>query len=357
MDVRAALGTGGDRWRLNHSRYAPGQPGGHYESFYQRANHPTRPLAFWIRYTIFAPHGDPGAAIGELWAVFFDGETGSHVVAKEEHPIGECRFGQDAFDVQIGHAALGPAKLTGAIAAENGAAGGGNITRGGDPGATMSWDLHYDCQQPPLLLLPPRLYTGRIAKAKSLVAAPNARYDGTLTVNSTDISVAGWVGSQNHNWGSRHADHYAFAQIAEFDGEPGSFLELVTVKSRIAGPIGTPFCTFLVLRHGGREYAMTSLRQALRATGRFGYFHWEFESGDAHTHIAGRITAERDAFVGLRYRNPPGGIKHCLNTKIAAAELTLTDRRSGPPVTLRTADRALFEILTDDPRHGVTLRA
>lgn len=391
MDVRAALGIGGDRWLLNRSRYAPGQRGGHYESFYQRANHPSRPLAFWVRYTIFAPHGDPGAAQGELWAVFFDGETGNHVVVKEEWPIGECQFGRDEFAVRIGDARLGTDRLTGSVsagvasadvaradaaspdaasadaasadAASPDAAGavpaardGGRAHRG-DPGATIAWDLRYDCPEPPLLLLPPRLYTSGIAKAKSLVAAPNARYDGTLTVNGVNIPVTGWVGSQNHNWGSRHADHYAFAQVAEFDGEPGSFLELITVRSRIAGPVTTPFFTFLVLRHGGREYAMTSMWQALRATGRFGYYHWEFESGDADTRIAGRITAERGAFVGLRYRNPPGGSKHCLNTKIAAAELTLTGRRGGAPVTLRTAGRALFEILTDDPQHGVALRA
>ena len=36
-----------------------GQPQGHYESFFQRANHPTRPLAFWIRYTLFSPHAHP----------------------------------------------------------------------------------------------------------------------------------------------------------------------------------------------------------------------------------------------------------------------------------------------------------
>lgn len=53
----------------NWTRYQPGQRAGHYESFFQRANHPTRPLAFWIRYTIFSPAGQPEAALGELWAI------------------------------------------------------------------------------------------------------------------------------------------------------------------------------------------------------------------------------------------------------------------------------------------------
>jgi len=59
---------------VNAARFVPGQRDGHYESFYQRANHPTRPLAFWIRYTMVRPARRPEAAIGELWAMFFNGE-------------------------------------------------------------------------------------------------------------------------------------------------------------------------------------------------------------------------------------------------------------------------------------------
>jgi len=53
--------------RVNFTRYLPGQTTDHYESFFVRANHPTRPLAFWIRYTLFSPHRHPENALGELW--------------------------------------------------------------------------------------------------------------------------------------------------------------------------------------------------------------------------------------------------------------------------------------------------
>jgi hypothetical protein len=49
-------------------------------------------------------------------------------------------------------------------------------------------------------------------------------------------------------------------------------------------------------------------------------------------------------FVALRYGNPPGGDKRCLNSKLAHCELTL--RRAGRAVTLRS-QRAAFEILED----------
>jgi hypothetical protein len=38
---------------LNRCRFRPGHPGGPYGSYLQRVNHPHRPLAFWIRYTVF----------------------------------------------------------------------------------------------------------------------------------------------------------------------------------------------------------------------------------------------------------------------------------------------------------------
>lgn len=336
MDVRAALLR--DRWLLDRAMYRPGQRAGHYESFYQRANHPDRPLAFWIRYTVFAPAGAPAAAVGELWAVAFDGETGRHTVAKDEFPIGDCTLDRDGFSVRIGASTLGPGGLSGV-------AGG------------IGWDLEFDGDEPPVLLLPPKLYAGSFPKAKSLVPLPLARFRGSYTVAGERVAVDGWSGSQNHNWGTEHTLRYAFGQVAGFDGAPDTFLEVATVQARLAGPIRTPELTTLVLRHDGEEHSLVGARRALRATARYGYFHWDFATGDDRVRVRGRIVADRDAFVALRYANPPGGVKHCLNTKIGAAELTVQDRASGRSQTLRTRNRALFEILTDDTAHGVPIGA
>ncbi|WP_329110232.1 hypothetical protein OG792_15060 [Micromonospora sp. NBC_01699] len=327
--------------RLSFTQYTPGQREGHYESFYQRGNHPTRPLAFWIRYTIFSPKGRPEAAIGELWSIFFDGETGEHVATKEEHPIADTAWARDAFNVRIGDRVLSPGRLRGEASSS---------------GNTIGWDLKYTDGQETIYLLPRSMYSGGFPKAKSLVGAPLSSYSGTLTVNGAQIDIDDWIGSQNHNWGSQHTDYYAFGQIAGFDDAPDSFLEVITAQTRV-GPIRTPFMTLLVLRHRGREYALNSPNTARKAKGRFGYFDWDFATGNDEVRIEGRITAPGEAFVGLNYYNPPGGIKHCLNTKIGACELTVTDRATGTVETLRASHRALFEILTDDREHGVEIRA
>jgi hypothetical protein len=52
-----------------------------------------------------------------------------------------------------------------------------------------------------------------------------AVYNGSLTVAGEEIEVVDWVGSQNHNWGSQHTDHYAWGQVAGFDTHPDSFDE------------------------------------------------------------------------------------------------------------------------------------
>ena len=168
--------------------------------------------------------------------------------------------------------------------------------------------------------------------------------------------VDGWVGSQNHNWGRRHTDHYAFGQVAGFDDAPDTFLEVVSAKVKV-GPVRLPMVTCLALRHRGRTHELVSPLKGMRADAVFGYFFWRFETGNDDVKVLGEITAESDDFVGLNYYNPPGGIKQCLNTKIGSCVLTVTDLRTGEVDRLHTNHRALFEILTDHRRHGVPIRA
>ncbi len=112
-----------------------------------------------------------------------------------------------------------------------------------------------------------------------------------------------------------------------------------------------------MLRHDDREYSLVSLRQALTAKADFGYFYWDFATSDGTVAIRGRMTAPKERFVGLNYYNPPGGIKHCLNTKIGSCTVEIANRVTGRRTALKTDSRALMEILTDDREHGVTIRA
>ena len=324
----------------NGSRFRREDPSGFYESYFQRANHPSLPLAFWIRYTVFCPRGQPDMACGELWAIYFDGETGLIDAVKEAVPMPNCDFSPTRLGVRIGNATLTDRGLQGRAASQS------NV---------LQWALDYAGDEPPLLLLPEPFYARRFPKAKALVGTPNAVYTGTLTVNGRTIPIDGWRGSQNHNWGSQHTDRYAWGQVAGFDNAPDAFLECSTAQVKL-GPVWSPRLTFVVLRDEGREIALNGMLQAVRASGSYDFFTWAIATRNPQVQISGHIHAPASAFVGLRYQNPPGGEKICLNTKLASAEITIK-RPGHPPRTLVTKHRAAFEILTDRADHGVPIVA
>lgn len=331
------------RLHANDTRYRPGTQDGQYESFFVRANHPTRPLAFWIRYTIFSPRHHPEQAIGELWAIAFDGETQQNVAVKRELPLAACAFDPSHFSVRVDDAWLEAGALAGA--AERG-------------GHSLRWDLRYSGDAAPLFLLPLAAYARPQPPAKALVGLPLAVFSGRLVVDGAPWEIAEWVGSQNHNWGVRHTDHYAWGQVAGFEGAPATFLEVITARRRW-GPLWSPFVTLLVVRHDGEEIALNTPEQMRRARGAFQPFEWRFRSETSRVRVEGQISAPSAAFVGLSYRNPPGGTKVCLNTKIASCQLTLARRAGrgwGQPEQLIARRRAAFEILTDAPAGRVPVR-
>lgn len=327
------------RRKLNECRYQH-HAEGHYESYFLRANHPTRALAFWFRYTIFAPRGRPQDNLGELWAIVFDGESNRIVVAKEEYPLAQCQFDNSQLNVRMKGSYLRPGVAIGE-AKQN--------------GNRISWDLGYLPGDEPVYLLPQALYNAALPKAKALVANPNALFNGTLTVNGETIHVENWIGSENHNWGSKHTDEYAWGQVAGFDNDETAFLECATARIHL-GPFKSPWMTTLVCRVAGETFAFNNLLKAALAKGRYDYFNWEFETGNDSVRISGVISAPREHFVGLTYGNPPGGTHTCLNSKIAQCRLSIKPRGKAE-IKLLTRQRAAFEILTDDTSHGVPVVA
>jgi len=307
---------------------------GHYESYFIRANHPVKKEAFWIRYTIFSPKGSNENAIGEVWAIYFN-EDG-HVASKTEVSIDKCDLNNTHFDIKIDKNELGRTKAHGEI-------------------DNISWDLKYDCTEVPIFLLPLNYYDLPFPKAKSIVSQPFAKFNGTLTVGEKQIDIKDWVGSQNHNWGEKHTDYYAWGQVAGFDNYPDSFLEIITAKQKV-GVVSTPFLTLLVLRHRGKTYSLNTIMKGIKSKGEFDFFHWEFSCEDKDVKISGSIEASKEDFVGLNYYNPIGGTKDCLNSKVGSCKLIIEEKsKVGFHDELECKQSAAFEILTDNKPHGITI--
>ena len=312
--------------------------GGHYESWFVRANHPGKPQAIWIRYTLFRA-ADQRPALGEVWAVWSDGTTRQTHAFKEEFPLDDCAFGRDAMHVQAGDNRLVPGHLTGTLRHQ---------------GRQLDWDLHYDDGQPPLLFLPEAFYQRGLPKAKSLVSRPHIRLNGSLNLDGERIDVTGWAGSENHNWGSQHTDRYAWGQVVGFDNAPEAFLECATAQVRL-GPLYSPRLSIAALRLDGETLLFNSLGQALKARADYHPFDWQLHTASRDARLSIHMNTQPERAAALTYYNPPGGNKYCLNSKLARVTVTLR-RRGQPERMLHSAHGGAFEILTDQLPAGLTLQ-
>lgn len=306
--------------------------GGHYESWFLRANHPSEPRAFWIRYTLFVPALNPSERLGEVWAVYFDRERGRPVAAQEDVAWPKCRVESDPLDLRLGESSLRSGD------AEGGARGSKHL---------LQWSLQYRNGNEPLLLLPAQWYERSLPTAKALVSRPLVRFNGNLLVDGEPIVIENWMGSENHNWGRRHTDAYAWGQVCGFDEDKSAFLECASARLRF-GPLWSPMMTAAVLRVKDREFNFNRVQNAWRQHADYAAGHWNFTCTEGRCRLRVGISARTQDTVALRYRNPPGGIKTCLNSKLATCELLL-ERRGAPSLQLRSATGAAFEILTDTP--------
>jgi hypothetical protein len=176
-------------------------------------------------------------------------------------------------------------------------------------------------------------------------------FSGSIEVDGTTLAITDWVGSQNHNWGSRHTDRYAWGQVAGFDEDPSAFLECSTARLKI-GPLWTPPMSPVVLRTRDEVFSYNGLPRAIRALGSYAPYQWHIETTGKQGTLDIRIEAEPRDFVALRYLNPSGGSKTCLNSKVARCEVNV-QRPGRAPLRLRSS-RAAFEILGDTAPAGIT---
>ena len=315
------------------ARFRPGNARGHYESWFLRGNDPTRPRAFWIRYTVTSPAGRPGDAIAELFLACFDGETGRHMALRELRPVADGTFAPAGLDVRIGSSSLVLGRAVGAI--ESG---------GGD----ARWDLSFGDGQAPLLHFPLPLYYGPFPKAKSLVSNPGVDWSGVIHVGGERLDVTGWRGSLNHSGGARQTDFYYWGQVVGFEGLPDTLLEVATARVKL-GRYTTPLLTPVVLRHRGIEYR---LNVPWKLTGRAETrgLDWHFHAKNRAVSLTGHISCTARDVVTFAYLNPSGGTKLCVNSKIARCVLTV--ETGGLRETLTSPSGAAFEVLVDHPEQA-----
>lgn len=302
-----------------------------YESRFLRANAADGRRAVWLRETLLLPTvGQPSA---DVWVMVFD--PAGHRAVKQSFPIEAAEFADEEWTARLAGTELDDSHARGSL--PDGSRWDLSITPGGQPGVRVLSD---------------RSYQARFPTAKTQVRHPLARFDGLVQTSDRDLDVNGWVGSVNHNWGSRHTPAYAYGQICGFDESPQSTLEIVTARAGV-GPVLLPGVTLFVFRHAGLEFAVRTFLGSMQTHGRYRPFTWTFGARVGEQMIEGEITTRPADVIGLTYPDTHGGVKHCYNSALAHCRIQIAGKAFQRAEL--TSDRAMFEILTDDPVAGVPL--
>lgn len=329
----------GSAW-LNAPVYQPGATN-HLESFFFKANDPETARAVWVKFTVFAPRDDAGAAVGEAWIVCFDGRTGRVTGAKESHPIAECEV-SDAPRVRVGASGFEEGRTWGRLEDAD--------------GGVFSWDLRYDPASRPLVPYPwGWMYRARLPKTKTVTPHPDLRMDGEVALPEETWSFATAPAMQGHNWGTEHAHRYAWVHANAFEELDHAVFEGFSARLKI-GPWVTPSISggFLLLPDGTR-HAFNDLVGMVRTEAAVEDAAYTFTYLNRTHRLEGEVRTTPERMAGLYYRNPDGAVHHCLNSKISDLTLRLTDRSGREELHLTCPGAAALETFTVRSDHPVEM--
>jgi hypothetical protein len=321
----------------NAVRFDP-QRHGHVESYFFKLNDPGGRRALWLKATISSPSSG-AAPVAEAWAIAFDRER-EHVAAKEVVPYESARFSRAGLSVEVSNLHFDEGRVHGRVASAD---------------HRIEFDLDFSTQVAPLVPFPSRrMYDGRLPSSKLVSPNPDSRFSGRYALDGQSVEVDGWRGMQGHNWGTKHAERYAWGHCNQWHEQDDLVVEGVTAQVKLAR-IVTPPITLVCAIHRGVYYAFNRPLELLRARGKLTPRSWSFRARSQVARLEGEFTADTPDFAGLYYENPNGDMTYCLNSKIARGSVRL--EIEGRPAIVATTRTAALEIGTKDPEHGVRMVA
>lgn len=279
---------------------------GRYEVWFVTLSRPDGRVGYWVRYSMRAPISGPPES--RLWFARFDRARPNRTFGLNGPPPGvgaEIRAG--ALPLLWGHATCEAGSARGALA------GGGHQVR---------WNLGWDTSQESFRVLPPFLYRDGLSPTRPYSPNPDARVFGRIEVDGEEVVLEGWPGQQGHLEGTRHAERWAWASCAAFDG--GYAVQALSAQGR-RGPVVSPMVTFGGVRIDGRWVR-------LRGGGRgrtWTLASWDVRLRSKSYRLEGKVTAEPDTLVQARYLDPDDRPRWCHNSEVASSRFLLWERRAG----------------------------
>ena len=301
------------------------------EVWYATVTHREERTGLWLRYTISAPR-DAEASCA-LWAFHFDRAGRRSFAGRNDRSIdylGHVPGRDDGALVRIGDAWMSESHLEGTV--ESG-------------GRTLAWSLDLEPADRCYHHLPAAMR--RLAARRfSMLCSPNLSvpFSGTVELDGDVVRYEREPGCQTHRWGRRHARAWAWAHCSSWDGGEDVVLEGLGAQ---AAPWLPPL-TFLYLRRGGEDLVFN----VTRGRSRIDPPVWTFTANTEGWRIHGAARLHPDHSVQVRYADPDGGERHCVNSEIADLALEIYSRRGDGwrhETTLASTGTAHFELGRREP--------
>ncbi len=311
---------------------AAGDVTGIYESNYLKGNAPDGSGAFWLKHNVLSPRqSDALPAVAEFWCVLWRASDGWRPrVWKRVVDLAEVRLADDRVAIDAGDVRLGPDRAVGGI-------------------DEVSWDLAIRDELPPLRHLASAwMYEKSFPRKKVVTGSPRAVFDGSFTVDGERVEVDGWVGHRNHNWGTEHAERYAYGGCNIWDDGADLTVEGFTVQVRLAGPVRSPWLTLLRGMDRGTPYGSGSVLGMIASSGDVDWPAWTAWSGGRRDRRRLEMELDPGHVAGLRYLHPDGALSYCYNAKDARVSFL----HGGE---LRTSSAGELEFLFPEPIEGIRL--
>jgi hypothetical protein len=292
-----------------------------YQSWFVSARDPDSHRALWIRHTIHRPRQGPGSAA--LWCTVVDREL-------SERPF----VVKQVFAAPPAEATAGPQRFLG------GACMGQRRAR---------WALDIAPHDVPLRPLRPGwLYAAPVPRTKLEATVPDGLVTGTLEIDGRAVDVPGWRGTVGHNWGSEHADSWAWLHAAGFAEAPDGWLELALARIRV-GRARSPWLAMGALRAGGGRVWAGGFGRRPRADVQPGALAARIPCPGAWLELT--VNTSGDDAVAVAYADPSGGSRRVRHAALATVDLTL--HRNGRRSITMTTSKAAYEYGTRQGMHDI----
>ncbi len=263
---------------------------GRYEAWFLTMSSPDGRSGYWIRHSVRAPIVGPPER--RLWFARFDRDDPARTFGLNGSERPDAEFGS-------------------------------GVSRGSlrGVGRQVRWDLLWDGRGGGPRLLPPALYRGSLAPTRLSTPVPEAPISGRIEVDDAEVEIDGFLGSQGHVEGSRHAERWAWMSAGH---ERGFLLQALSLQAR-RGPWLTPFLTFAALRIDER---WVRFRHATRRRP-WELGRWRLRLSSRSLRVEGSVTAPQETMVRARYLDPDDTPRWCHHSAVGSSRFLVWERRAG----------------------------